>query len=357
MSPTQIAPYVDWAMVNVPEANAFSAAGMKTVLYTNPNRTTPNGKMYTNDETTFAHDCNGQRITIMNKPGPVYQLDPRSPNLARVWSAWVTGPLRNNHYDAIFDDSADSVRTDSAVPCNFDQLAWTAASNMTNINVDQVVIFNGLGTLTAGPTNPPPALGLHTTTYGGELEGCYGNVGPTFPLPIKTIWQNYENSELAMNALHKLFVCRGFSAAPANTSYDLRIYQYASFLLSYDLATSMISEKFATPSHLEVEPESGLVALQPLTPTPTDISALMSAPYTYGRQYAACYYNSVPIGSCAPVVNADGPKHAHPFPWPGIYNHTLVLNGGGVLDGGTASTNGPPPSATINGESAVIAIQ
>src|ERR1700733_13149831 len=31
ISPTAIAPYIDWAVVNVPDANAFSAAGIKTV--------------------------------------------------------------------------------------------------------------------------------------------------------------------------------------------------------------------------------------------------------------------------------------------------------------------------------------
>jgi len=40
-----------------------------------------------------------------------------------------------------------------------------------------------------------------------------------------------------------------------------------------------------------------------------------------------------------------------------VYNHTLVLNGAGVLDGGTASANGPAPAATIAGTSAEIAIQ
>ena len=106
-----------------------------------------------------------------------------------------------------------------------------------------------------------------------------------------------------------------------------------------------------------MDPESELVALNPLIPAPADISGLSTTTYTYGRQYANCYLGGVPIGSCAPVVNADGPKHAHAFPWPGAYSHTLVLNGGGVLDGGTALTNGPAPTALVAGESAVIAIQ
>jgi hypothetical protein len=358
VSPTQAAPYVDWAAVNVPDANAWSAAGIKTVLYTNPNRTGPGGEMYTQDETTFAHDCNGARITVLGKPGPTYQMDPRSPNLSQVWAAWVTRVLQGKvHYDAIFDDSADSVRNLSAVPCGFDQTAWTAASRVMDGAVGQPVVFNGLGTLSDGNTNPPPAIGLNPTAFGGELEGCYNNLTAYNPVPKRAVWQNYENTELTMSIQHKMFVCRGFAAPPAQTSYDLRLYMYASFLLSYDPGSSVISEKFSTPSNVQVEPESQLVALNPLIATPADISTLGSAPYTYGRQYADCYLGGQPIGACAAVVNADGSKQTHPFPWPGVYAHTLVLNGAGTLDGGTASPNGPPPGPTINGASAEIAIQ
>ncbi len=358
ISPTAAAPYLNWAVVNVPDSNAWSAAGIKTVLYTDPNRTTPLGRMYTPDETTFAHDCLGNRITVVGKSGPDYQMDPRSPNTAAVWQSWVTGVLEGNvHYDAIFDDSADSVRALSALPCNFDQPSWTAASNTMNHSLGQTVVFNGLGTLTWGNQNPPPALGLYPTAVGGMLEGCYANLDLNNPMPKRALWQNYENSEIAMSNLHKMFICRSFAAQPAQTSYNLRTYMYASFLLSYDPATSVISEKFSTASHLEVEPESGLVALNPLIPEPTNISGLNTATYTYGRQYADCYLNGQSIGACAAVVNADGPKQVHPFPWPGVYTHTLVLNGGGVLDGGTASATGPAPSTTIAGTSAVIAIQ
>lgn len=358
ISPTQVAPYLDWAEVQGADANAFSQAGMKTVLYTDPNRVTPNDPMYTNDESTFAHDCSGNRITVNGRAGPTYQMDPLSPDLAELWSAWVTWALAGGvHYDAIFDDSADSVHNDSAQPCDFSQGAWTLASNIMNQNLGQTVIYNGLGTLGDGVTNPPPAIALNPSVTGGMLEGCYNNIDPNNPFPKKAVWQNFENSELTMSNLSKLFVCRSLDTTPADTVYDQRIYMYASFLLTYNVTTSLISEKFSTPSHLEVEPESGLVALDPLVPSPSDISALGTAPYTYGRQYADCYLNGQAIGSCAAVVNADGPQKVHPFPWPGVYTHTLVLNGGGVLDGGTASATGPPPGANIAGTSAIIAIQ
>ena len=358
VSPTQAAPYLDWAEVQGADANAFFAAGIKTMLYTDPNRTYPGQPMYTNDESTFAHDCSGNRIIVLGKPGPTFQMDPRSPALLQVWSAWVSWALQGGiHYDAIFDDSADSVHNTSALPCGFDQITWSASSNLMNESLGKNVIYNGLGTLADGTTKPPPAIQLNPSTFGGTLEGCYGNITPNNPLPKKTVWQNFENSELTMASLHKLFMCRNLKSTPAETAYSQRMYMYASFLLTYDPASSVISEKFSTLSNLEVMPESGLVALYPVQSSPADISGLSTAPFTYGRQYAGCYLNGQAIGTCAALVNADGPKHAHPFPWPGVYNHTLVLQGAGVLDGGTASVTGPAPGATIAGASAEIAIQ
>jgi len=358
ISPGPAAPYLDWAAVNGADANAFSAAGIKTILYTDPNRTYPGQPMYTNDESTFAHDCSGNRITINGRPGPTYQMDPNSPDLVQLWSAWVSWELNGGiHYDAIFDDDADSVHNTSAPPCGFDQISWSAASNLMNASLNLPVIYNGLGTLADGVTKPPPSIELNPTAFGGSLEGCYLNIGLSNPFPIKVVWQNYEETELTMSGLHKLFFCRNLKLTPADTSYAQRMYMYASFLLTYDPGSSVISEKFSTPSNVEVMPESGLVALDPLQPEPADISGLSTAPFTYGRQYADCFLNGLAIGGCAAVVNVDGPKHAHPFPWPGVYNHTLVLQGAGILDGGIASVDGPAPAANIAGTSAEIAIQ
>jgi hypothetical protein len=358
VSPAQAAPYVDWAAVQVADANAFSQAGIKTAYYTDPNRTYAGQPMYSQDETTFAHDCAGNRITVNGRPGPTYQMDPRSPNLLRLWTAWVDWALQGGvHFDAIFDDSADSVHNDSALPCNFDQTAWSTASNLMNTGFGLPIIYNGLGTLANGVTNPPPSIALNSSVLGGMLEGCYGNIGSNNPLPKKAVWQNFENSELTMSAVHKTFVCRSLNSTPAQTAYDQRLYMYASFLLTYDVTSSIISEKFSTPSNLEVYPESGLVALDPLVQQPLAISGLLTAPYTFGRQYADCYLNGQAIGSCATVVNADGPNKTHPFPWPGVYSRTLVLNGAGVLDGGTASVSGPAPGVNIPGATGEIAIQ
>ena len=358
VDPVIAAPYLDYAELPYKDVNAFDAAGIKTILYTDPNRTYVGQPMYTQDESTFAHDCSGNRITVGHRRYVTYQMDPRSPDLEPLWNNWVYGLLNAGYnYSYIFEDAANNIHNDSAVPCGYDEASWTAASNANDTLLGQPILYNGLGTLADGVNNPPPSLLLNPTTWGGHLEGCYGNITVVNPLPKTAVWHNFETSELTMATLQKPFFCRGLSSPPAETAYAQRIYQYASFLLTYDPGTSAISEKFSTASNLSVFPEETLVALQPLIPLPASVNKLKTSHWTYGRQYAACYLAGQLIGSCAAVVNADNPTVSHPFPWPGVYTHTLVLNGSGITDGGTASAAGPPPPDMVPGTSAVIAIQ
>ena len=358
VNPNAVAPYVDYAAVQAPDVNAFDAAGIKTVLYTSPNRTYVGQPMYTKDESTFAHDCSGKRILVMGKSPKVFQMDPRSPDLEPLWAAWVNRVLGNGYnYSYIFQDSANSVHNDSAVPCGYTETTWSAASNANDIALGKRIIYNGLGTLGDGWNKPPPAILINPTTDGGMLEGCYGNSGQNNPLPKRTVWENFETTELKMSTIGKRFVCRGLSRPPAESAIAQRIYMYASFLLTYSVSTSIMSEKFRTPSHMSVFPEATFVALNPLKQSPTRVAELRTSQWTYGRQYGACYLWGKPIGACAAVINADAPSFSHPFPWPGVYKHTLVLQGSGILDGGTARVTGPAPPASVPGTSALIAIQ
>jgi len=50
-----------------------------------------------------------------------------------------------------------------------------------------------------------------------------------------------------------------------------------------------------------------------------------------------CFYAGKLIGSCAVVVNPGSST----ITIPGGYTRSLVLTGGGILDGGTANVNGP----------------
>jgi hypothetical protein len=170
------------------------------------------------------------------------------------------------------------------------------------------------------------------------------------------LWQAIENSALQVTNEHKQFTCLARNLAEANTQYDARIWTVASFLLTYDPARSALWEEFATPSGLHVMPESQLVALNPVVAQPSVVTQLQTSTGAYGREFKNCYVKGVSVGPCAVAIAIDyGTPRA--FPWPGKYHHTLVLSGNGVLDGGSLSTTGPPPPATIPAFESVVVFQ
>ncbi len=350
-----MAPWVSWATATATQSIILHSLGVKTEVYTDPNREGPGDPLYTDEEATFAHDCNGKRITFPTKPGK-YLMDPHSSKLATLWKDYVAGV--GGDFDAVYEDSADNVvGVTNALPCHFEQADWTSATNSMDDALDSSIIYNGLGTLSdnGGEWSVSPAIGLNASSIGGTMEGCYSSAGSN-PKPHEKVWAVMENTELEMVAGHKLFKCRGLNESSASQSISLRVYMDGSFLLTYDPSSSILAEKFTTPSGFLVNPESEFVPLDPLLAEPEDVSALQLPSGIYGRQYAACYLYGVSVGSCAVVVNADQSK-SESFPWPGKYEHTLSLQGSDVLDGGTVSVTAGAPPHTVDPETAVIAIQ
>ncbi|HTU80827.1 MAG TPA: hypothetical protein VMF61_01780 [Candidatus Acidoferrales bacterium] len=357
VTPQTAASYLSWAQVAPATANSTSAAGIKTQLYADPNRTQANvgDPMYNSNESTFAHDCNNNRVTdtyagnvtqyVMNIGGSAMQS---------LFSTYIAGITATAHFDAVYEDDAGPLSEQiytpfSAMPCNYTDAAWLAAGQAIDQASSVPVLFNGLEAFDG--QNVTLSIGLlnSSNTIGGNFEDCYS--APSQPKSNGWVWQETEDTELQVNAQNKLFECQLRDSTAAASSTDARLYGLASFLLTYNPATSILWEEFATPSGLHVEPESQLVLLDPLVPSPAAVSGLAVSGGTYGRQYGQCYYAGSFVGPCAVVVNPDTTSHVFPFPQ---YNHTLVLSGGGILDGGTVSTTGPPPPTSLAPSEAAI---
>lgn len=348
-----MAPMLDWAWVTGAQSTGARLAGVHTILYTNPNRQTRGGDMWTDDESTFAHDCYGHRIPTPKHPG-YYLMNPGSTHLHELWRQAV-GAV-SGQFDAIFEDNAVTVKGEAAsLPCGFSQATWDAATNVMDVYLGQPILWNSnLGRADDGKASPALGLALDPTSIGGTTEGCYSGVDLTSTKPRAYAWRAQENTELRLGWAAKKWFCRSDSTVNAPWAIDLRTYYIASFLLTYDLQRSVLAEHFPTSSGFEVLPESRLVALHPLRSQPADVSALEISKNVYGREYGACYVSGRAVGACAVVVNIDGPSQSHPFPWPGKYSHTLTLSGGSLLDGGTISTSGRKPPAQIAGDNALI---
>lgn len=357
VSPAQAAPYVD-VLLTVPSTSAaVKAAGIKSALYFDPNRVNPDSPMWNNNQATFAHDCKNNLITVQDSNDLLMNVENST-----LWSLWVNAVQVEESWGAvwdwIFEDSADEIQTQklSAQPCNFNQTTWTNDTNSMDATLALPIVYNGLGLIPPGDTTSPgPSIGLNPTTQGGMSEDCYAGRTPTgyFFYPH---WAATENSEIQMHEDGKLFVCQSDWYDDASTSVGQRMYQYASYLLTYDLNTMYYKTSFLTPSAVHVMPESELVALDPAIATPSNVSGLMLSSGLYGREYRECFIATKYVGPCAAVVNPNNPNGGKPlaFPWPTKYHHTLLPSGEGWYDGGTISPRGPAPSSTIAGGTGLI---
>jgi hypothetical protein len=360
VTPTQVAGWVDYTMTTPPLSLLAKLAGMHTLIYSDPNRVNPQSLIWNDDETTFAHDCTGKRITVSGSND--LQMNVYSHHLWSLWENDVTQREQwdgGGDYDYAFEDSADEVNPErlSAMPCNFDQWNWTAQTVQMDKTLTFPIFFNGLGLIPPKQRSPGPAVYLAPTTDGGMSEDCYAGRTPSgyFYAPH---WQATANTELQMQQYGKLFACHSDAYVEADTNTALRTYFYASFLLTYDLSDQMVMTEFLTPSGVSVMPEVQLVPESPVLPTPKTIGGLLLRSGVYGREYNSCYLAGNLIGPCAVAVNPNNPSDSGPlnFPWVGKYKHTLSMSGSGVYDGGTVGVDGPAPPATMAGGVGVIAL-
>ncbi len=370
VDPRQTAQWVSWAIAKPDDSRQLSAAGIKTMYYSNPNRIAPTEPMWADDDTMFAHDCSGQRIAVTKQGRNKFLTDPSSSSLAQDWRKFAQGIMSRGHYDAIYDDTASSTGSLSALPCHWEVHAWIQSHVKLVQSLGVPVIYNGLGDGDLPHSGKgrdasyslSPAIGISaaTNTLGGSFEDCYTSASRLLNEGGKTYgsyWEQTENTEITMASRGKIFMCE--EMAPQGTqmadAIDQRTYAMASLLLTVDPNTTMVHQLFRTPSHVDVGPEVGMVPSEPTVSSPSDIGALRTGSGAYVREYRACYLNGSPVGPCAAAVNPS-PDSSVRLSLSG-YGHTLALSGGGVMDGGTASASGPAPPSSLGPLTGVIAIR
>ncbi len=341
---SQATPYLNWALTGVQDANNIASVGIKTMFYTDPSHVQAGDPMYTTDETTFAHDCSGNRVTAVFNGITQYVMDVTSPSLASLYYSVSSRQTWGAHFDGLFEDNAGTMTGPpaySAFPCNYSDSAWIAGLQSLSQAASSPAIFNGLSGLNGHDPSVTLSLLQETNVSGGTFEHCYTDDATA--KAAAWFWQATENTEIKAEQTQKPFYCLERNSADAASSIDARLYAYASFLLTYDPATSTMWETFTSSgTNFQVFTEAGLVAMSPIVAAPAQVSSLQTNSGAFGREYARCYLAGNFVGPCAVAVNSD-PQNTYPFPYP-QYGHTLVLSGEGVLDGGTIAANGPAPA-------------
>jgi hypothetical protein len=360
-SATAVAPYLDWAEVLPVDEAAVHSAGIKTLLYTNPNEQNSSGPMYTSNERTFSHDCAGDRITDTQYQTPTYYMA-KNEVMRWVWRDYVDSVVAANPFDAIYEDTAGSLKYNySALPCHYRVATWLLDEARNESGLGQPVINNSLGVLRGGGPSHlendwTPSLGLTAltpTSRGASFEGCFVQNGRVPEQSNGTVWTATEETMILMQQRYnKPMICLSpfaVNSLDAAASTALRLYTYASYAMVYSpsgSAPTYLWDMYQTPSNVHVLPESLLVLINPLARTPVRIKDLEERGGTYARRYRSCYLAGVFEGACAVVVNPDS-YHTSPNPLAARYTQTLALQGYDVLDGGTASVSPIPPPATL----------
>lgn len=344
------APDLTWAFTTIADSTGIHAAGIKTMDYIDPDRTSVGTPLYTSDSSTFALSCTGARVYDTWDSVTEWVMNPASASMRAIFAAYVASVALHGKFDAVFEDTAGPLSAyagsdpfSPGYPCGYSDSSWINDEIGLNQSSPLPVIFNGLSKF--NDEAPSMSLGLlaGSNTVGGNLEGCYSTTSQ--PKLWSWIWRADENTELDVAAKNKLFICLAENRAAASSETDQRLYAYASFLLTYDPSTSVYWSEFATTTGLHVMPETGLVTLDPVVSAPANVSSLEQSGGTYARQYGKCYYKGSYVGPCAVVVNSDY-SLSHPFPY-SQYHHTMTLSGSGVLDGGSVSFSGPAPPSTL----------
>ena len=347
--------YASWAIGGTP--TQVHSAAMKLYAYTDPNRAyrSDNDYRITNlldeHQGAIAKDCAGKPITTAHGNGLLTDV--------RLSEAIGHATDLVEHVDvagtdAVFMDDSDNVQyTDNGLPCGYTADSWLARNEAMYDAQTVPLIFNGLSSAEYDVNVLPLA----------DLERDRRNVERLFRLPrrVRDGRRRRERRGRTLGGYRERAAVDGiegqdlwcFNTARDDGSTDipLRTYAYASFLLTYDAATSLYQTRMATPSGLRIFPETGLVPAAPAVAAPSAVSSLQTSGGAYGREYGACYYRAAPVGACAVAVNPDNAPHPNPFT--AAYTRSIVLRGGGVLDGGALSTNGPVP-ATLAPHAAAI---
>ena len=355
--PRLYAPYLTWAYPLYSQAARVRAAGIKTIFYINPVMPQQGAREYEMLNGRYAavaaKDCGGNPVSTYEGRGLL--ADPRSPQAADFYKDTVEYYIRekirgDRNWDAFFVDNNGALYGANPLPCNYDPVAWGRAFDRAIENTRVPIVTNSLAAREEETRKYVDRLSARNV-IGGMFEECFND----------RMWSAEETSQIeTVSLLRRMRKPPGpgwwcyvnNTSAPAASSIPQRMFDYASFLLTYDPQYSLFQEAFTTePSTFKVYPETGFVPLGPAS-TPKRIDDLRSDGGAYVQLFRWCYMRRRPLGSCEVAVNPGG--GAVTLPNPLHLSHTMVFAGGGILDGGTVRFDGGVPTSLAPQTAAIL---
>ncbi len=357
------APYLTWAYAVYSQYAEVRRAGIKTVLYVNPFVPEPMEKVefpkIMRHPELETMDCTGNAVRAYS--GSSYLLDVRKAGATQFAREVVDDYIDDIHeqnpgagtpIDLLFVDNTNEFYGMQPLPCNFDQKQWTQGVENALSQIRFPMVVN---TLTVRPSVVPAKVAVlqGRNIVGVQYERCFAD----------TQWTAEQVAQILtlqlLRRLHKpagpgfwCYVNGPRGVGTASNVIPQRLFDYASFLLTYDPKYSVYQTAYSSPpSTFKVLPETQFVPMLPVT-NATDIEQLRTSGGAYVQQFRYCYYRRKLLGSCEVAVNPN--SGTAEVPNEGGYRHSIALSGNGVLDGGTVSFNGTPQDDLAPGTAEIL---
>ena len=328
------------------------------------------------DAAGIARDSSGNYITAGGSGNPGLVVDPTNfagqDFLASQARCLVTRDSGQGYTpDYVFSDDTliqGDGGNDRSNPADYSLSSYTAGS-ITEINNSPTKVLgaNTLSLVTYGIDSSGVASASNVQTLMLEnyliFQGALQDLQTIHSVTGNTPWWTLETN--VQDEVHSKYPGKDFWAFPDNapaTQSDSsasgiqdRLYFFTSFMLGYQ-PQDIFEETFSTPSGSQIEPETQIVATNPLIASPANVAATTVGGNVYAREFAQCFYKGSSIGRCAFVVNPD-PNKAPALPsLTQSYAHSATLVGSDVLDGGSVTFMAAVPS-TIGEDSGLILTQ
>jgi len=337
-------------------AKAFHAAGGRyAVAYTDPNL------FYTSSNYTdpgnypsnaFGHGSNGVRTHRPEGPGTAYYLLPNSSGSKSGYQGITQniaagGGFNYIYADGVNDTLADSLYHFTPTPVEITTNAQYVSGMKALFSASALpVIVNGY--MNGSPITNEQYVGA--SNVGAMFgESCFSTYSNTI---VGSQWLDMANALLYTTSRGTPAIC-GARDTLSDTRAG-RIYWLASWWLTYDSNHSVALELVSSSSAVYLFPEEMLVPTNPLqTAASNDIADLRSSTGAYIRQFGDCYYDRIPWGACAAIVNPTSSSVGMPSAASG-YHHALALNLYNLFEGGAASLTTSVPGSLSPGSAAVL---
>lgn len=386
-----LAPYLDIVVTGPGSLNTqVRAAGLKTVLYLDPNlcsaRRGPGANPYAGPDCSdwaanafYTEDGYPERALTASYNGSILQRvgDPSSSEWQTRLGAAFREATAHDRFELIeIDDAtapdefygdlcwgaakvgegrydcANAPGGEARAPYNarYSRAAWQAGEAALARFAPNPVIYNGLQGYDKHESLPAivPVVLAAPNAWGAMCDGCFYGVGAhpnpyVFTHPILDVRLN--GIMRLIGAGKNVVVVNGSQRDPGSRARAL-----AEIMLAYDPDRLwQWGSVCGTVSMIHVCPESALTFYAPYGPYPTSTAAVADPGGNYVREFGACYDAGRPVGPCATVVNPDlVVPHGRPA-LRHTYRHTLVIAGTSLCncygDSGSLSENGPalPP--------------